>query len=451
MDPGSAAGVVRRRGRRADLREPRLGANARSWTTSNDSDGVLRPANFAPDESRAGDTTVRTTRSGTSVGVVNLIGRVFMDTLGLSVSHGRCGARGDRRASGGDPGRHACGGDVGESRHGLASRRSGSRRWSAVTPTCRPRTSASCPGARRTDRCGMCGPTRFGDRRAARASAAQVPHADAGAIRGRGWGRCCVQGAVVDVDDATGVRDGDPPASGDRGAVSVASEQLDRLMRGVVDALPGGRARGALATASREGRPLRVKLGADPTAPDLHLGHTVVLTKLRQFQDLGHTVIFFIGDFTALIGDPSGRSETRRPLDPRAGRGQRADLCGAGVQDSRPRPHRGPLQLRMDGSDAARTTSFGCAPSTPSRASSSATISASGCAGRAADRHPRVPVSARPGIRLGRARRPTSRWVGPTRRFNLLVGREIQKAYGQDAAGRHDDAAARRDRRRCKR
>ena len=62
------------------------------------------------------------------------------------------------------------------------------------------------------------------------------------------------------------------------------------------------------------GRPLRVKLGVDPTAPDLHLGHAVPLRKLRQFQDLGHTVVLIIGDFTALIGDPSGRNSTRPPL-----------------------------------------------------------------------------------------------------------------------------------------
>jgi len=59
------------------------------------------------------------------------------------------------------------------------------------------------------------------------------------------------------------------------------------------------------------GQPLRIKLGLDPTAPDLHLGHTVVLNKMRQLQDLGHTVIFLIGDFTAMIGDPSGRNITR--------------------------------------------------------------------------------------------------------------------------------------------
>ncbi len=64
------------------------------------------------------------------------------------------------------------------------------------------------------------------------------------------------------------------------------------------------------------GRPLRVKVGFDPTAPDLHLGHTVIINKMRQFQDLGHTIIFLIGDFTGLIGDPSGKNVTRKPLTP---------------------------------------------------------------------------------------------------------------------------------------
>ena len=62
------------------------------------------------------------------------------------------------------------------------------------------------------------------------------------------------------------------------------------------------------------GRPLRIKAGFDPTAPDLHLGHTVLLNKMRQFQDLGHQVIFLIGDFTGMIGDPTGKNATRKPL-----------------------------------------------------------------------------------------------------------------------------------------
>jgi tyrosyl-tRNA synthetase len=66
----------------------------------------------------------------------------------------------------------------------------------------------------------------------------------------------------------------------------------------------------------KEGRPLRIKVGFDPTAPDLHIGHTVIINKMRQFQDLGHTVIFLIGDFTAMIGDPTGKNVTRKPLSP---------------------------------------------------------------------------------------------------------------------------------------
>ncbi len=86
-----------------------------------------------------------------------------------------------------------------------------------------------------------------------------------------------------------------------------AAETARHLARNAVEALPGG----ALERQLREGRPLRVKLGIDPTAPDIHLGHTVVLRKLREFQDLGHTVVLIIGDYTARVGDPSGRSATR--------------------------------------------------------------------------------------------------------------------------------------------
>ena len=84
------------------------------------------------------------------------------------------------------------------------------------------------------------------------------------------------------------------------------------LTRNAVDALPAGDLERRLA----EGRPLRVKLGIDPTAPDIHLGHTVVLRKLREFQDRGHTVVLIVGDYTARVGDPSGRSATRPVLPP---------------------------------------------------------------------------------------------------------------------------------------
>jgi tyrosyl-tRNA synthetase len=86
------------------------------------------------------------------------------------------------------------------------------------------------------------------------------------------------------------------------------------LTRNAVDALPAGGLEAKLREAEREDRPLRVKLGIDPTAPDIHLGFAVVLQKLREFQDLGHTVVLIVGDYTARVGDPSGRSSTRPVL-----------------------------------------------------------------------------------------------------------------------------------------
>ncbi|MFC4427326.1 tyrosine--tRNA ligase [Deinococcus navajonensis] len=91
-------------------------------------------------------------------------------------------------------------------------------------------------------------------------------------------------------------------------------EQLELLRRGVVDLVSEDDLRRKLTRSQETGQPLRVKLGADPTRPDLHLGHAVILRKMRQFQDLGHKVIMLIGDFTAMIGDPSGKSKTRPPL-----------------------------------------------------------------------------------------------------------------------------------------
>jgi tyrosyl-tRNA synthetase len=91
-------------------------------------------------------------------------------------------------------------------------------------------------------------------------------------------------------------------------------EQLTYLKKGAAEIIREGDLRAKLEKSRATGKPLRVKLGMDPTAPDLHLGHTVVLRKLKHFQDLGHTAIFLIGDFTGMIGDPSGRSATRPPL-----------------------------------------------------------------------------------------------------------------------------------------
>lgn len=91
-------------------------------------------------------------------------------------------------------------------------------------------------------------------------------------------------------------------------------EQLELLTRGVVEILPEEGLKERISDAIQKKRPLRVKLGCDPTRPDLHLGHSVILRKLRQFQDCGHQAILIIGDFTARIGDPSGQNKTRPPL-----------------------------------------------------------------------------------------------------------------------------------------
>jgi tyrosyl-tRNA synthetase len=99
---------------------------------------------------------------------------------------------------------------------------------------------------------------------------------------------------------------------GVRNDMSSIEEQLAELSRGADEILPDG----GLEAKLKLGRPLDIKVGFDPTAPDLHIGHTVVINKMRQFQDLGHNVVFLIGDFTGMIGDPSGRDATRPPLTP---------------------------------------------------------------------------------------------------------------------------------------
>jgi tyrosyl-tRNA synthetase len=91
-------------------------------------------------------------------------------------------------------------------------------------------------------------------------------------------------------------------------------EQMDLLEKGAAEIIRVSDLRERLEDSRKTGRPLRVKAGFDPTAPDLHLGHTVLMRKLRHFQQLGHTVIFLVGDFTSLIGDPTGRNVTRKPL-----------------------------------------------------------------------------------------------------------------------------------------
>src|SRR5213594_5190362 len=96
----------------------------------------------------------------------------------------------------------------------------------------------------------------------------------------------------------------------------IIDEQISLLRKGTVDCIPEEELRRKLERSQKTDKPLRVKAGFDPTAPDIHLGHTVLIRKLKHFQDLGHTVIFLIGDFTGLIGDPSGQNVTRKPMTP---------------------------------------------------------------------------------------------------------------------------------------
>src|SRR5205085_8677364 len=91
-------------------------------------------------------------------------------------------------------------------------------------------------------------------------------------------------------------------------------EQIAYLKKGAAEIIREQELRERIEKSIKTGKPMRVKAGFDPTAPDLHLGHTVLIRKLKHFQDLGHTVIFLIGDFTGLIGDPTGRNVTRKPL-----------------------------------------------------------------------------------------------------------------------------------------
>src|SRR5437899_6556435 len=91
-------------------------------------------------------------------------------------------------------------------------------------------------------------------------------------------------------------------------------EQLAYIKKGAAEIIHERELRERLEQSLKTGKPMRVKAGFDPTAPDLHVGHTVLIRKLKHFQDLGHTVIFLIGDFTGMIGDPTGRTVTRPPL-----------------------------------------------------------------------------------------------------------------------------------------
>jgi hypothetical protein len=126
-------------------------------------------------------------------------------------------------------------------------------------------------------------------------------------------------------------------------------EQFSYLQKGAAEIIREDELKSKLEKSVKEQKPLRVYLGVDPTAPDIHLGHTVVLRKLKQFQDMGHTAVFLIGDFSAMIGDPTGQSETRAALGARTSGREREDLSRTSVQDPGQEEDGGTLQQRVAG------------------------------------------------------------------------------------------------------
>ncbi len=207
-------------------------------------------------------------------------------------------------------------------------------------------------------------------------------------------------------------------------------EMAVELARGAVECLPVGGLAVKLQEAEREGRPLRVKLGIDPTAPDIHLGHTVVLGRLRRFQDRGHTVVLIVGDYTARVGDPSGRSVTRPLLEAEQIDRNAATFQAQAATVLDPDPQR--LEVVRNGTwlDMAAEELFALARTT----TVAQLLEREDFARRHAAREPISvlellypllqgfdSVAVRADVELG----------GTDQKFNLLLGREIQRAYGQ--------------------
>jgi tyrosyl-tRNA synthetase len=205
-----------------------------------------------------------------------------------------------------------------------------------------------------------------------------------------------------------------------------AREQAAWLSRNAVDCLPER----ALAAKLALGRPLRVKLGIDPTAPDIHLGFTVVLQKLREFQDLGHRVVLIVGDYTARVGDPSGRSSTRPVLDPEQIDANAKTFEQQAMTVLDPDPER--LEVRFNGEwlDMSMSDMFTLLRT----ATAGQILERDDFAKRFAAHEPISmlellypllqgydSVAVRADVELG----------GSDQKFNLLLGRDVQRAYGQ--------------------
>jgi tyrosyl-tRNA synthetase len=206
-------------------------------------------------------------------------------------------------------------------------------------------------------------------------------------------------------------------------------ETAAHLERNAVDSLPDGALQDRLRDASTSRRPLRVKLGIDPTAPDIHLGHTVVLQKLREFQEAGHTVVLIIGDFTARIGDPSGRSALRPVLEP-----EEIDRNAQTFQDQafkvldpqRTEVRRNSEWLDMPMEDLLRLVRNVTVARVTERDDFAQRIAESRPISVLELLYPVMQgydsVAVRSDVELG----------GTDQKFNLLLGRDVQQAYGQD-------------------
>jgi len=206
--------------------------------------------------------------------------------------------------------------------------------------------------------------------------------------------------------------------------------QLAVMREGAVHLHGEEELRTALAESLERGRPLRVKLGMDPSAPDLHLGHTIVLQKLKRFQDLGHTPIFLVGDFTARIGDPSGKKKTRPALDPeQVAANARTYVEQAGLildVDKVEVRFNSEWMDRMGPSDFVRLCSHGTVARLLERDDFSKRYTAGQPIAVHEFLYPFVQaydsVALRADVELG----------GTDQTFNLLMAREVQRAYGQN-------------------
>ena len=213
-------------------------------------------------------------------------------------------------------------------------------------------------------------------------------------------------------------------------APKVAAEEAAVLERNAVDSLPEGALAAKLQTARTEGRQLRVKLGIDPTAPDIHLGHAVVLGKLREFQDAGHRVVLIVGDYTALVGDPSGRSSLRPMLSKGEIEENAATFQEQAVRILDPDPDRLEVRRNSEWLDMGMIELLGLVRTSTvaqllerddfaKRWSAMEPISMLELLYPLLQGYDSVAIDA--DVELG----------GTDQKFNLLLGRDIQRAYGK--------------------